>query len=197
MRPQYLLLAVLYSAVVDASCAPAPVSKHESPPQQAAEALPATPIGNVAKSIVVRGRTLRLGDAADRVFETLKPADMKLNQVGPDPANAGSLIVRKHYEVNGKSFSLTFRRDNGVDVGAYKVVQIYVIPEETPKSSAKVIATVPATPSSTSHSSTEVEVLDCYALSQYGKARGDNFFVVAETVGNAERTGRCTWKERD
>ena len=40
------------------------------------------------------------------------------------------------------------------------------------------------------------EVLDFYALSNYGEARDDNFFVVAETVRNAERPGRCNWKER-
>ena len=40
------------------------------------------------------------------------------------------------------------------------------------------------------------EVLDFYALSKYGGASDDNFYVVAETVRNAERPGRCTWKAR-
>ena len=73
-------------------------------------------------SISVRGRTFRIGDTADDIFKTLKPADSKKKDVGPDPAVPGSLLVTHHYEVEGNSFSLTFARDH--EPGAYLLSRI-------------------------------------------------------------------------
>ncbi len=87
-------------------------------------------------SISVRGKTIRIGDTADDIFETLKPADSKKNNVGPDPANPRRLLVTHHYEVEGKSFSLTFARTT--DPGPYRLIRISTTSPQkaTPTSSA-------------------------------------------------------------
>lgn len=73
-------------------------------------------------SIKVLGKTIRIGDTADNIFETLKPADSKKKDVGPDPNNPRSLLVTHHYEAEGKSFSLTFSRTT--DPGPYRLIRI-------------------------------------------------------------------------
>jgi hypothetical protein len=73
-------------------------------------------------SISVRGKTFRIGDTADDVFETLKPTDTKKKDVGPDPSNPQSLLVTNHYEIEEKSFSLTFARTS--DPGPYRLIRI-------------------------------------------------------------------------
>jgi len=73
-------------------------------------------------SIIVRGKTIRIGDTADDIFKTLKPADSKKKDVGPDPTNPRSLLVTHYYEVEGKSFSLTFARTT--DPGPYRLIRI-------------------------------------------------------------------------
>ena len=73
-------------------------------------------------SISVRGKTFRIGDTADNIFETLKPADSKRKEVVPDPKNLQSLLVTHHYDIEGKMFSLTFARTT--DPGPYRLIQI-------------------------------------------------------------------------
>lgn len=82
-------------------------------------------------SINVRGKTFRIGDLADDIFKTLKPADSKKKDVGPDPANPKSLLVTHYYDVEGRSFSLTFARTT--DPGAYRLIRISTsLPQITP-----------------------------------------------------------------
>jgi len=64
-------------------------------------------------SISVRGKTFRIGDTADNIFETLKPADSKRKEVVPDP---------NLYDIEGKMFCLTFARTT--DPGPYRLIQI-------------------------------------------------------------------------
>jgi hypothetical protein len=73
-------------------------------------------------SLKVRGKTIKIGDTADDIFETLKPADSKKKDIGPDPNNPQSLLVTHQYEVAGKSFSLTFARTT--DPGPYRLIRI-------------------------------------------------------------------------
>ena len=81
-------------------------------------------------SISVRGKTFRIGDTADAIFQTLKPADSKRKDVGSDPANPRSLSVTHHYDVEGKSFSLTFGRT--IDPGPYRLIRISTsLPQKT------------------------------------------------------------------
>jgi TonB family protein len=82
-----------------------------------------------AESIRVRGTPIRLGDTADEVFQTLKPADSKKKDVGSDPRHPGSLLVTHHYEVEGKRFSLTFSRKP--DPGPYRLIRISTSPLRT------------------------------------------------------------------
>jgi hypothetical protein len=63
-----------------------------------------------ATSIQVRGTTLRVGDTADEVLNTLKPADLKDLDFVADPGHADGLLVRRHYNVDGQSFYLTMGR---------------------------------------------------------------------------------------
>ena len=81
-------------------------------------------------SISIRGKTIRIGDTADDIFKTLKPADSKKKDVGPDPANPGSLLVTQHYEVEGKSFPLTLARNP--DPGPYRLIRISSSPISLP-----------------------------------------------------------------
>src|SRR5580658_9710958 len=73
-------------------------------------------------SLRIRGKTIRVGDTADSVFETLKPADSKNTEVRPDPSNPQSLLVTHDYEVEGRAFSLTFARP--ADPGPYFLLRI-------------------------------------------------------------------------
>ena len=75
-------------------------------------------------SINVRGKTFRIGDTADNIFETLKPADSKRKEVAPDPKNPQSLLVTHHYDIEGKLFSLMFARTT--DSGPYRLIQISI-----------------------------------------------------------------------
>jgi len=86
-------------------------------------------------SISVRGKTFRIGDTADNIFETLKPADSKGKDVVPDPSNPQSLSVTHHYDIEGKAFSLTFARTT--DPGPYRLIHISTSsPQKTPSNSS-------------------------------------------------------------
>src|SRR4029434_6681820 len=61
-------------------------------------------------SIQVRGATLRVGDTADEVINTLRPADLKGFDFTSDPSQPDGLLVTRHYNVDGQSFSLTMGR---------------------------------------------------------------------------------------
>ena len=80
-----------------------------------------TLVGEV-NSIKVRGKTIKIGDTADDIFETLKLADSKKRDVMPDPTNPQSLLVIHHYEIEGKSYALTFARTT--DPGPYRLIRI-------------------------------------------------------------------------
>jgi len=73
-------------------------------------------------SLKVRGKMIRIGDTADNIFQTLKPSDSKKKNIEPDPNNPRSLLVTHFYEVEGKSFSLTFARTT--DPGPYRLIRI-------------------------------------------------------------------------
>ncbi len=90
-------------------------------------------------SITVRGKTFRLGDIADNIFETLKPADSKSKDVVPDPSNPQSLSVTHHYNIEGKVFSLTFARTT--DPGPYRLIQISTSPQQKTASNASLPVT--------------------------------------------------------
>src|SRR5262245_64663157 len=75
-----------------------------------------------ATSIRVRAKTIRVGDSADDIFKTLKPADSSKTDVWLDPAHPGSLLVTHHYKIEGQSFSLTFARHD--DPGPYRLDRI-------------------------------------------------------------------------
>jgi hypothetical protein len=91
-------------------------------------------------SISVRGKTFRIGDTADVIFQTLKPADSRSKDVGSDPANPRSLSVTHHYDIEGKSFSLTFARI--IDPGPYRLIRISTsLPQKTsPEAKLKSVA---------------------------------------------------------
>jgi hypothetical protein len=78
-----------------------------------------------ATSVRVRGNTIRVGDAADdifNVFKTLEPADSWKTDAALDPTHPGSLLVTHHYKIEGQSFSLTFARHDAA--GPYRLVRI-------------------------------------------------------------------------
>jgi hypothetical protein len=70
----------------------------------------------------VRGKTIKIGDTADNIFQTIKPSDSKKKNIEPDPNNPRSLLVTHFCEVEGKSFSLTFVRTT--DPGPYRLIRI-------------------------------------------------------------------------
>ena len=73
-------------------------------------------------SIHVRGATLRVGDTADEVINTLRPADLKGFDFTSDPSQPDGLLVTRHYNVDGQSFSLTMGRR--LPLGPDRIVRI-------------------------------------------------------------------------
>jgi hypothetical protein len=103
------------TAPTTATATPSPGSDAAAPPEQAA-------------SIRVRGKTIRVGDSADDIFNTVEPADSSKTDAGLDPTHPGSLLVTHHYKIEGQSFSLTFARNH--DPGPYRLVRITTSPPE-------------------------------------------------------------------
>lgn len=62
------------------------------------------------KGLVVRGHAIQPGMEADKVFAILKSTEMLEQEVGQDPALAGSLRLTKRYRADGKAFTLVFAR---------------------------------------------------------------------------------------
>jgi hypothetical protein len=75
-------------------------------------------------SVTVRGKIIKVGDIADNVFSVLKEADMTKQDVQPDAAYPGSLILTKYYKTNGTTFTLTFARQGGA--GSYVVTKVNI-----------------------------------------------------------------------
>lgn len=75
-------------------------------------------------SVSVRGKIIKVGDTADNVFSVLKQADMIKQDVQPDTAYPGSLLLTKYYKTNGTAFTLTFARQGGT--GSYVVTKVNV-----------------------------------------------------------------------
>jgi hypothetical protein len=63
-----------------------------------------------AQTLVVRGHAIQPGMEADKVFAILKSTEMLEQEVGKDPALAGSLRLTKRYKADGKAFTLVFAR---------------------------------------------------------------------------------------
>jgi hypothetical protein len=187
--------AVLYTIWFDPSesTVRAEASERATTPMSS---IPATPSGDIVKALAVRGRTIRVGDTADHIFEILKPEDVVSNEVWPDPAIAGSQVVRKGYGIDGgKVLFLTFRRTGAGDLLPYRLATMLIAAKSAEKEAPNVLIDEPS--ASARDSVAPSKKLDCYELSQYGKARGDSFWVVTEAVGNAQRAGLCTWSEQD
>jgi len=70
----------------------------------------------------VRGATLRVGDTADEVINTLRPTDLKGFDFTSDPTQPDGLLVTRHYDVDGQSFSLTMGRR--LPLGPDRIVRI-------------------------------------------------------------------------
>lgn len=70
----------------------------------------------------VRGKTVMLGDPAESVFATLEPTEVVSQSTKQDPAIPRSLLVAKHYMLDGKLWILTFRRREAH--GNYVLAQI-------------------------------------------------------------------------
>jgi len=120
-----------------------------------------------AKSLKVRGKMIEIGDTADDIFETLKPADSKKKDVGPDPTNPQSLLVTHHYEIEGKSFSLTFARTT--DPGPYRLIRIST--SSTPKvapTSSSILPRLTKKQVLEARSKYKIEVLSFDASKRYG-----------------------------
>jgi hypothetical protein len=88
-------------------------------------------------SIRVRGATLRVGDTADEVINTLRPADLKGFDFTSDPSQPDGLLVTRHYNVDGQSFSLTMGRR--LPLGPDRIVRISTTrPQDGEKQSSRV-----------------------------------------------------------
>ena len=148
----------------------------DPPPVSEAVTTPVSPT-----SIHVRGSDIRVGDSADDVFRTLKPADSVKKEVQPDAVHPGNSLVTHHYHVDGHSFSLTMGRNS--DPGPYRVVRI------SKSSTEKAIET----PSATVPKEVKADVVDCVDLRIYAKARNPDlgFFDLTVLVDSARRAGTC------
>lgn len=129
-------------------------------------------------SISVRGKTIRIGDTADDIFKTLKAADSKKKDVGPDPTNPGSLLVTHHYEVDGKSFSLTLARNP--DPGPYRLIRISISSPQKDIPTSSAIAP-------------KENAVDCFDLDLYVKKMNPefNFMDRLMVVNAARQKGNC------
>jgi len=138
-------------------------------------------------SISVRGKTFRMGDTADDVFATLKPTDSKKTDTGPDPSNPRSVLVTHHYEIEGKSFSLTFARTS--DPGPYRLIRISAPSLQKTVPTASAIANKKS--EEASPNSANSSVVDCINLSSYAKAKGHSWMERVAIVDSARRAGNC------
>jgi hypothetical protein len=111
-------LAAGWDGLMPPATAPTTATARATPPRLSGTS--ASP--GRATSIRVRGKTIRVGDSADDIFNTLEPADSSKTDVGLDPTHPGSLLVTHQYKIEGQSFSLTFARKH--DPGPYRLVRI-------------------------------------------------------------------------
>lgn len=117
--------------------------------------------------ISVRGKTFRIGDTADSIFETLKPNYSRRKNIEPDPKNPRSLVVTHYCEVEGKSFSLTFARTT--DSGPYRMVRISTSsPDKTGLAHSDMPARFTEKQVLDARSKYKVKVLSFDASKQYG-----------------------------
>ena len=79
-------------------------------------------VAQSTSSIVVKGRSIKVGDLADDVFKILKPSDVLSQDISDDAVKPGSKVVTKHYKVNTMTFDITFAR--ATDPGPYRVKHI-------------------------------------------------------------------------
>jgi hypothetical protein len=83
--------------------------------------------GADGRAIEVGGKSIRVGDTADEVFEKLQPRTSHRRISEPDPRRPGSLIVRHVYALEGQDWEFTFARQ--ADPGPYRLVSIASAPE--------------------------------------------------------------------
>lgn len=89
------------------------------PPALPQEAKPAAE--EKLQSIVVRGKKIRIGDTFDQVLTILSKSDQVDQEVSKD---SKGLIVRKHYNVEAKKFTLTCARTD--NPGPYRIIDIQI-----------------------------------------------------------------------
>jgi ribosomal protein S27AE len=80
----------------------------------------AVPELNKVENIVIRGRSIAVGDTFDSAVEVLNPSDMINQSIHRDGQN--NMTVMKYYDVEGKKFCLTVTRIK--DPGPYIIVLI-------------------------------------------------------------------------
>ena len=73
--------------------------------------------------LVVRGRTIAVGDTYDSALEVLMPSDQTNQSIHRD--KQGNMILLKHYDADGKKFCLTVSRIE--DPGPYRILLIDMI----------------------------------------------------------------------
>ncbi len=96
---------------------------------------PETPqFPRVIRHIRVRGKSIKVGDLADDIFEILKPEDTLKMEIARDPNNPQSLVVTRYYRVEGKVFALMLKKLK--DPGPYRLEKI-VLDKLPPRSSAR------------------------------------------------------------
>lgn len=61
-------------------------------------------------TVTVRGKPIRVGMTSDDVVAILRKSEMVEQEVKADPALAGSLLVTKQYNADGKRFTLMMAR---------------------------------------------------------------------------------------
>jgi hypothetical protein len=76
------------------------------------------------QGIVVKGKSITVGDKFDDVAAILHPADMLSQQITPDTKIPGSHFLIKKFDVDGKKFKLHVARTE--DPGPYRVIGIEV-----------------------------------------------------------------------
>lgn len=75
-----------------------------------------------SETLRVGGSVVRVGDEWDDIVDILKPYSFGAADVKTDPKNVDSLAITRNYRINGKAYSLEFRRL--ADPGPYRLYAI-------------------------------------------------------------------------
>jgi hypothetical protein len=114
------IIGVGFILLVFLICLPVFTSKNQT--NQSNQVNKDIPSINEVNSMIIRGKTIKIGDTADYVFKILTNADLLSQNVSKDPNNPNSLLAIKNYEADGQKFTIYFSRIQ--DPGPYKVVKI-------------------------------------------------------------------------